>query len=329
MVDCCDAGPRRVRDNPMVKEDEVKGGGVELCGALGGAAERLACGPSPDIPAVRVVLAEGEKLVRAGLRRLLEGGSDIVVAGEAASGREAVALTREIHPNVVLMNVRLPGLDGLEATRQIYADPAFSQVEVLMLSEGERDEDLFAAFQAGASGFLTMDTEPTELIRVVRVLASGGMALSPRVTRRLIDQFASQPASRRVTPEPFEDLTIREREVVTLVAVGLANREIAERLVVSPATVKTHVSRAMIKLHVRDRAKLVALAYQTGFAQLPGERVPEDEGRRPVQGATALLEMVARAERIPIRNATRSSERRGGLPATVNGGRKGEDPRWR
>jgi DNA-binding NarL/FixJ family response regulator len=218
-----------------------------------------------------VLLADGEKLVRAGLRELLEEGGDIAVAEEAASGREAVALASEIRPDVVLMNVRLPGMDGVEATRRITVDPELSQIPVLIMAKEERDEDLFAALRAGASGFLTRDTEPVELLRAVRVLAGGGAQLSSSVTRRLIDEFASQPVPHRWTPEQFEELTVREREVVALVASGLTNDEIAERLVMSPATVKTHVSRSMVKLHAHDRAKLVAFAYQTGFAQPRGE----------------------------------------------------------
>jgi DNA-binding NarL/FixJ family response regulator len=239
-----------------------------------------------SFPAVRVLLADGEKLVRAGLRELLEEGGGIAVAGEAASGREAVALAARIRPDVVLMNVRLPGLDGVEATRRIIADPELSEVEVLLLGEEERDEDLFVAVRAGASGFLTMDTEPAELLRAVRALAGGEVELSPSVTRRLIDEFASQPEARRSAPELFEELSVREREVVALVALGLTNDEIAEQLVVSPATAKTHVSRAMVKLHAHDRAKLVALAYQTGFAQPRRDHGPDrlrtrKRGHRP------------------------------------------------
>jgi DNA-binding NarL/FixJ family response regulator len=238
-------------------------------------------------PAVRVLLAAGEQLVRAGLRGLLEGRTDIAVAGEAASGREAVRLASELRPDVVLMSVRLPGVDGLEATRRITADPELSQVEVLILSEEERDEDLFGALRAGASGFLMMDTEPAELVRAVRVLAGGGVQLSPSVTRRLVDEFVSQPEPHRLTPELFEELTVREREVVTLVALGLTNDEIAERLVVSPLTAKTHISRSMAKLHAHDRAKLVALAYQTGFVQPPCGRGPGGEVHPKREGAIA------------------------------------------
>jgi DNA-binding NarL/FixJ family response regulator len=217
-----------------------------------------------------VVLADGDKLVRAGWRGLLERESDIEVTAEATGGHEAVALAREIRSGVVLMNVRLPGLDGVEATRRITGHPELSEVEVLVLSEDERDEDLFGALRAGASGFLTMDTGPTEVLRAVRAVASGGMHLSPSATRRLIDEFLSQHARQRSTLELFEKLSVREREVVALVALGLTNCEIADRLVVSPATAKTHVARSMVKLHVRDRPKLIALAYQTGFAQPPG-----------------------------------------------------------
>lgn len=285
--------------------------------------ERRARARPAEVSVVRVLLAYGERLVRAGLRGLLEGATGIVVAGEAASGDEAVALAGEVNPDVVVVDVRLAGLDGFEATRQITAGREFSQVEVLMLGDGAR-EDLFGALHAGASGFLTMDSDPAELLRAVRVLAGGGMALSPGVTRRLIDEFASQPVPQRATPEPFEELTVREREVVALVASGLTNREIAERLVVSPATAKTHVSRAMIKLHVRDRAKLVALAYQTGFAQPPGERAPEDDARHLRGGATMLREMLARADRLPIRGAWRPSPQRPGPRTTVTAPPKDE-----
>jgi DNA-binding NarL/FixJ family response regulator len=232
---------------------------------------RVAARPRPSAdrksPAVRVLITDSDKLVRAGLRRRLERESDIEVAAEAASGHEAVVLAREIRPNVVLMNVRLAALDGVEATRRITAQPELAAVEVLLLSENECDEDLFGALRAGASGFLSLDTDPAELLRAVRVLACGGMHLSPGATRRLIDVFVSRPAE--PSSAVFEKLSAREREVVALVAMGLTNCEIAERLVVSPATAKTHVSRSMIKLHVRDRAKLIALAYRTGFARPP------------------------------------------------------------
>jgi DNA-binding NarL/FixJ family response regulator len=251
--------------------------------------------PHAEFPAVRVLLADGEKLVRAALRELLEEAGDIAVTGEASSGRDAIALARQMRPDVVLMNVRLPGLDGLEATRRITTDPELTPARVLLVSEDERDEDLFGALRAGAGGFLTMDAEPAELLRAVRCLAGGEVQLSPSVTRRLIDEFASQPDPQRPIPEMFEELTAREREVMALVASGLTNDEIAQQLMVSPATAKTHVSRSMVKLHAHDRAKLVALAYQTGFALPPSERRRAGDAQRQRAGAIAARsEMVRR-----------------------------------
>jgi DNA-binding NarL/FixJ family response regulator len=214
-----------------------------------------------------VVLAEPVGLVRAGLRSLLEGEHDITVAGAASSGEEAVALASETRPEVVLIDIRLPGLDGLATTRRILADSNPSQLRVVILTADEREEDLFGALRSGASGFVLLDTDPVELLRAVRVVAGGGAQLSPWATRRLLDEFASIPDLPGASPEQFEELTAREREVVSLVATGLTNGEIAQRLVLSPATVKTHVSRAMLKLHSRDRAKLVALAHRTGFVR--------------------------------------------------------------
>jgi DNA-binding NarL/FixJ family response regulator len=221
--------------------------------------------PAQSAPAIRVVLAEPVGLVRAGLRSLLESAQDITVAGEASSGEGAVALATETHPDVVLMDVALTGLGGLGATRRILADPNLSQVRVVVLTADEREEDLFCALRSGASGFVLLDAEPLELVRAVRVVAGGGVELSPWATRRLLDEFASTPDPESSHLEQFEKLTARERDIVHLVALGLSNGEIAEQLVISPATAKTHVSRAMLKLHAGDRAKLVALAYQTGF----------------------------------------------------------------
>jgi DNA-binding NarL/FixJ family response regulator len=225
--------------------------------------------------------------MRAGLRELLEEETDISVAGEAASGRQAVALTGQVRPDVVLMNLDLPGLNGLEATRRITADPDLPAVGVLMMGEEERQEDLLGALRAGASGCVTMDTEPAELVRALRVVAGGGADLSPCFARRLIDEWAAQPDPAPPIPDVFDELTLREREVVALVAQGLNNEEIAALLVVSRATAKTHVHRAMLKLHTRDRAKLVALAYQTGFAKaVPASlTVVPDPWQRP--GATS------------------------------------------
>jgi DNA-binding NarL/FixJ family response regulator len=231
---------------------------------------------SETAPAIRVLLADGAGLVRAGLRALLEADQGIEVVAEAARGEEAVSMAIEKRPDVVLMDVGLPGLDGLRATRQILAAPGLSHVKVLILGEDELDEDLFGALRAGATGFLVKDADAPELLRAVRVLAGGGAQLSPRVTRRLLQELVSHPDPELPVPEQLEELTAREREVMTLVALGLTNDEIAGRLVVSPATAKTHVSRAMIKLHARDRAKLVALAYETGFVQ-PGQSSTEVE----------------------------------------------------
>jgi DNA-binding NarL/FixJ family response regulator len=219
--------------------------------------------------AIRVLLADGERVVRAGLRALLEGETDITVSAEAASGGEAVALATRTQPDVALIDVGLPGLDWVEVTRRILAS---SRVKVLILSADWRDEDLFAALRAGASGALSTDVEAVELSRAVRTLASGGALLSPDAARRVIDHLASLPDPQPPNPEQFQELTAREREIVTLVATGLSNDEIAKRLVISPATAKTHLRRSMKKLHAHDRAKLVALAYQTGFAEPPFHR---------------------------------------------------------
>lgn len=218
---------------------------------------------------IDVLLADDQALVRAGFRVLLETEDDIRVVAEAANGRDAVALARSCGPTVVLMDIRMPVLDGLAATREIVASPDLSDVKVLILTTFETDEHVFEALRAGASGFLVKDTEPAELIQAVRVIAGGEALLSPGITRRLIAEFAAQPARRRQSPAELEELTAREREVMALVAKGLSNEEIAERLVVSPATAKTHVGRAMMKLHAHDRAQLVVLAYETGLV-LPG-----------------------------------------------------------
>jgi DNA-binding NarL/FixJ family response regulator len=216
---------------------------------------------------IRVMLAYGEGLVRAGFRALLEAEADITVSGEASNGEEALALAGDLRPDVVLMDIRLLAVDALEATRRILARADLSHVKVLMLGASESDDDLFGALRAGASGFLVKESEPVDLLRAVRSVAEGDALVSPSATRRLIDEFAAQPHPQRPVPAEYEELTAREREVVALVAIGLTNGEIAERLVVSPATAKTHVSRAIGKLRARDRAQLVALAYQSGLVQ--------------------------------------------------------------
>jgi DNA-binding NarL/FixJ family response regulator len=222
---------------------------------------------------IRVALADDQALVRGGLRALLEGEADFVLVGEAADGREAIALAREERPDVVLMDISMPVLDGVEATRSITAGEGTANVRVLVLTTFESDEYIFEALRAGASGFVLKDAEPTDLLCGIRTVAAGEALLAPSVTRRLIAEFASQPTNRWATGGQLEWLTQREREVTALVATGLSNEEIAERLVISPATAKTHVSRAMRKVHAHDRAQLVVLAYENGLV-VPGRPAP-------------------------------------------------------
>jgi DNA-binding NarL/FixJ family response regulator len=217
---------------------------------------------------IRVLLADDQALVRAGFRSLLDAEPDIEVVAEAGDGDQAVAGTVAQRPDVVLMDIRMPGVDGLEATRRIVTDPDLAGVHVVILTTFDLDEYVFEALRTGASGFLVKDTEPVELLRGVRAVASGDALLSPGVTRRLIAEFASR-SKEPVVRADLEVLTEREREVLALVAEGLSNDEIAARLVVSPATAKTHVSRAMIKLGARDRAQLVVIAYEAGLVR-PG-----------------------------------------------------------
>ena len=219
---------------------------------------------------IRVLIADDQALLRAGLRMLLESEPDIAVVGEAADGEEAVSLAREARPDVILMDIRMPGVDGVEATQRIAADEHLSGVKVLILTTFESDDCLFETLRAGASGFLVKDSDPIEVLNAVRVVASGEALLSPAATRRLIQEFAAWPERGSSAPDQLDELTDREREVMALVAYGLTNREIAERLVVSPATAKTHVSRAMGKLHAHDRAQLVVLAYQTALVSANG-----------------------------------------------------------
>jgi DNA-binding NarL/FixJ family response regulator len=222
-------------------------------------------------PVISVVLADDQALVRAGFRSLLDAQDDIVVVGEAASGEEAVRLAGELTPNIVLMDIRMPGMDGLAATRRIAADARLSDVRVVILTTFGLDEYVFEAIRSGASGFLVKDTEPDELLQAVRVVAAGDALLSPSVTKRLIEEFAAHAKEPQPT-EGLDQLTTREREVMALVAAGLSNDEIAQRLFVSPATAKTHVSRAMVKLGARDRAQLVVIAYESGLVRPGWER---------------------------------------------------------
>jgi DNA-binding NarL/FixJ family response regulator len=224
-------------------------------------------------PAVRVLVADGQALVRAGFRALLESGGRISVVGEASTGEEAVAEARRLRPDVVLLDATLPGLNCVEATGRILADPG---IAVMLLTATEHDERIFATLRAGASGLLLKDTEPAELVRAIELLARGDALLSPSLTRRLIAELSSVPDPQLPSSELLDELTPREREVVGLVALGLSNPDIAERLVISPATSKTHVSRAMLKLGAHDRAQLVAFAFHAGLAVPRTQAPPPD-----------------------------------------------------
>ncbi len=217
---------------------------------------------------ITVLIVDDQALVRGGFRALLDAQDDIEVVGEAEEGEVAICLARKLTPDVILMDIRMPGVDGLEATKRITSDQQLRDTRVVILTTFDLDEYVFEALRTGASGFLVKNTEPAELIRGVRVVAGGDALLSPGVTRKLVAEFAQH------AKEPHKDvsltaLTEREREVMALVGEGLSNAEIAERLFVSPATAKTHVSRTMVKLGVRDRAQLVVLAYESGLVR-PG-----------------------------------------------------------
>jgi len=215
---------------------------------------------------IRVAVADDQALVRLGLRVLLETEDDLTLVGEASDGQAAVDLVRRTRPDVVLLDVRMPGMDGLQALRAIVTTPELAATRVIVLTTFELDEYVFEALRDGASGFLIKDTEPDELLRAIRVVAGGGSLLSPGVTRRVIGEFVARWPYRPAPHPGLRTLTEREREVVTLVAEGLSNQEIAERLVISPATARTHVHRAMSKLHARDRAQVVVVAFQSGLA---------------------------------------------------------------
>jgi DNA-binding NarL/FixJ family response regulator len=222
---------------------------------------------------ISVLIVDDDALVRSGLRLMLRSAPDITVAGEAADGAEAISAAAELAPDVVLMDIRMPEMDGLEATRRIAADEDLAGVKVIILTTFETDEYVFQAIRAGASGFLVKDTEPADLLQAIRVVERGDALLSPSVTRRLITDLATRPAG----PTPaagklLAALTDREREVLALVATGLSNEEVANRLYLSPLTAKTHVSRIMTKLSARDRAQLVVLGYETGLVT-PGQQM--------------------------------------------------------
>ena len=214
---------------------------------------------------IRVLLSDDQPLLRAGLRVLLDSEPDIAVVGEAADGEESVRLARETRPDVVLMDIRMPGMDGVEATRRIAADEDLAAVKVVILTTFDSDESLFDALRGGASGFLLKDSEPAELVRAVRLVASGGAQMSPGATRRLIAEFAAWPALRGSTPDLLDELTEREREVMALVAHGLTNREIAERLFLSPHTVKDHTSTLYRKVKAKNRADAIQRAQKLGL----------------------------------------------------------------
>ena len=211
----------------------------------------------------RVLIADDQALVRAGFRVLIDSAPDLEVVGEASDGREAVELVASTDPDVVLMDIRMPEMDGLAATREIAKSAEGPRV--IILTTFDIDEYVFEALRAGASGFLLKDIEPDDLLHAVRVVAAGEALLAPSVTRRLIEEFATRPDPHRMPPAALDVLTEREREVMALVAQGLSNAEIADSLVISPATAKTHVSRVMMKLGARDRAQLVVAAYETGL----------------------------------------------------------------
>jgi DNA-binding NarL/FixJ family response regulator len=214
---------------------------------------------------IRVILADDQALVRAGFRVLVGSADDIEVVGEAADGQAAIDLAHGTAADVILMDIRMPGVDGLEATRRIARDPSLAKLRVLILTTFEDDAYVFEALRAGASGFLVKDTEPEDLVDAIRVVARGDALLSPSVTRRLIANIAGRGTSRPIDAATLSVLTEREREVLALVAAGRSNEEIAATLYMSPLTAKTHVNRSMTKLNARDRAQLVVIAYETGL----------------------------------------------------------------
>ncbi|SHN71659.1 two component transcriptional regulator, LuxR family [Geodermatophilus obscurus] len=218
---------------------------------------------------IRIVLVDDQELVRTGLRALAERDGDIAVVGEAGTGRSGLSRVRELRPDVVLMDVRMPELDGLQATRQIVADPTLDGVRVLVLTTFDEDEHVFEAIRAGAAGYLLKDVSPTDLRQAIRTVAAGGSLLSPSVTRTVMRSLADRLRT-SVDDTPLRELTEREREVLALVGRGLSNEEIARELFLSPATARTYVSRLLAKLGARDRARLVVLAYETGLV-VPGQ----------------------------------------------------------
>lgn len=218
---------------------------------------------------VRVLIVDDQALVRAGFKVLVDNAPDLEVVGEAADGDEAIRMAAESDPDVILMDIRMPRVDGLAATREILKDPSRSCPRILVLTTFDIDDYVYEALRAGASGFLLKDTEPTALLDAIRVIAKGDALLSPSITRRLIEEFVKRPDSAQFSSAELESLTEREREVLVLVGHGLSNDEIAEKLVISPMTAKTHVGRIFMKLGARDRAQLVVITYEAGLV-VPG-----------------------------------------------------------
>jgi DNA-binding NarL/FixJ family response regulator len=232
---------------------------------------------SPGPNEIRLLVAHGDNLSRAGLRALLDDEPDIVVAGSAGDGEDTIAQVEKIRPDVLLIDSALPGIGAVEVTRRIVQAPGISRVHIVVLGETDADEEVLSSLRAGAGGFLPNEAEPVALIHAVRTVAAGEAAVSPGVVRRVITELASRPDPELPGPEQLDELTPREREVMSLVASGLSNDEIAEHLVISRATAKTHVSRALYKLHARDRAQLVTLAYETGLVH-PRQPAPDGSG---------------------------------------------------
>jgi DNA-binding NarL/FixJ family response regulator len=262
---------RALRRHPFPHDAHNGGGRARTLTVLHPVRPTSHSGDPLTFAGVRVLVADGQALVRAGFRVLLESDERITLAGEASSGEEAVALASRLKPDVVIIDAGLPGLDCVATIRRVVSA---SGAGVILLTTSDDDERIFDALRAGATGLLLKDAEPAELVRAVEALAQGEALLAPRLARRLIAEFSSRPEPSGPDSELLDELTPREREVVTLVGLGLTNKEIATRLVVSAATAKTHVSRAMVKLHAHDRAKLVVFAYETGLV------VPRSEASR-------------------------------------------------
>jgi DNA-binding NarL/FixJ family response regulator len=282
------------------------------------------------VTVTRVLLADDQELVRAGLRLMVDSAPDLTVVGEAATGRQAVRLVRETHADVVLMDIRMPELDGLAATRQITADAQLAGVKVLILTTFEVDEYVFEALRSGASGFLGKGARPDVLIDAIRTVARGDSLLSPAATRGLIARFLSlHDPGAGSSPGLLDVLTEREREIVALVATGMSNAEIADHLTLSPLTVKTHANHAMAKLGARDRAQLVVLAYQAGLASTPSTKLQVlgwRGGGEQAAGQTAGSRGDRAADRAGHRCARHGGDRRHGRPAAVVRADVGREP---